>query len=285
MIRVLAATVVVLALAGPAASADLRGTLKKVKETRTLTIGHRDASRPFSFVGDDGKPAGYSIDLCLRIATAVQQELGLADLQLRWVKVTPENRLAMVARGTVDIECGSTTNSLDRQELVDFTSMTFVDGGSLLSTEASRINGVSDLAGKRVAVIPGTTTDKALAEALRKQLVSAKVVPVKDHAEGIATLEDGTADAYASDRVLLIGLGRHAKDPSKLSLSTEYFSYEPYGLMVRQDDAPFRLVANRALARLYRSGEVVRIYEKWFGDMGRPSALLQAMYVLFSLPE
>lgn len=268
-----------------AVAAEAQGTLERIKKTRTITIGHRDSSRPFSFLGDDGKPVGYSVDLCVRIATGVQQELGLPDLAIKWVKVTPENRLAMVANGTVDIECGSTTTTLSRQEQVDFTNMTFVDGGSFLATEASGINVVSDLNGKRVAVIPGTTTEKALTEAVAKAAVTPQIIKVPDHAQGLAALERGQADAYASDRVLLIGLGRTLRDTSKINVSTEYFSYEPYALMVRRGDSSFRLAANRTLARLYRSGEILRIYEKWFGDMGHPSTLLLAMYLLHSVPE
>jgi glutamate/aspartate transport system substrate-binding protein len=272
-------------LAGSALAAELTGTLKKVRDTRTLTLGYREASRPFSFVGDDGKPAGYSVDLCVRIAAAVQKQLGLPNLALKWVKVVPQDRITMVANGTIDIECGSTTNTLGRQEHVDFTSMTFVDGGSFLVTDASGIDRVADLDGKRVALIPGTTTEKALAEATRMAGVTPQLVHVRDHGEGVAALDSGGADAYASDRVLLIGLGRTSKAPSKLSMAREYFSYEPYALMVRRGDAAFRLVANRELSRLYRTREVVEIYEKWFGDMGRPGTLLLAVYILHGLPE
>ena len=270
--------------AGPA-SAELEGTLKKIREARAITLGYRDSSRPFSFRGEDGKPAGYSVDLCTRIAAAVQKHLALRDMAVKWVKVTPEDRIAMVAKGSVDMECGSTTTTLSRQEQVDFTSMTFVDGGSLLVTDASKIEGLAQVRGKRVAVIPGTTTEGALAEATRSADPPLQIVKVRDHAEGVAALEQGLADAYASDRVLLIGLGRTSKDPSKLSVLREYFSYEPYALMVRRNDAAFRLVANRELTRLYRSGEIAELYQKWFGDMGAPDVLLRAMYILFSLPN
>jgi glutamate/aspartate transport system substrate-binding protein len=285
MRRVAITMVLGIVLAAPASAAELTGTLKKIKDTKTMVLGYRDASRPFSFVGDEGRPAGYSVDLCLRIAAAVQKDLGLPDLQVKWVKVTPENRIKAVVDGTVDLECGSTTASLSRQEQVDFTSLTFVDGGSLLVTDASGIDSVKDVAGKRVALIPGTTTDGALKEALRKYMITATIVSVKDHAEGVAALENGTADAYASDRIILIALGRRAKDPSKLSLSTQLFSYEPYGFMLRRGDSAFRLAANRALARLYRSEDIVPIYEKWFGDMGKPSLAIQVMYAITAAPE
>jgi ABC-type amino acid transport substrate-binding protein len=269
----------------PAFGQELQGTLRKIKDSGTIVLGHRDSSIPFSFVAADQKPAGYSVDLCLRIATAIQQQLGLRDLQIKWVLVTPENRIASVVSGTIDLECGSTTNTLSRQEQVDFTHMTFVDGGGLLVTKASRIQSVGDLGGKAVAVIPGTTTEKMLGEALRRSLVITRVFPVKDHAEGLAALEGGNVDAYASDRVLLMGLALKAKNPERLAIPDEHFSYEPYGFMLRRGDADFRLAANRALSSLYRSGQIRPIFEKWFGALGRPTSLLLAMYALHSLPE
>lgn len=209
----------------------------------------------------------------------------MKDLQVKMVPVTPENRLSMVANGHVDIECGSTTSSLSRQEQVDFSFMTFVDGGSILVSTASNITHLSDLNGKRIAVIPGTTTEKVMAEELKKANITSQVVNVKEHSEGITAIENGSADAYASDRVILIGLAMTSKDPGKLAIADQYFSYEPYGLMLRRGDADFRLVVNRELARLYRSGEILQIYERWFGPFDRTSNLLQAMYLLHSLPE
>jgi len=277
--------VTTLLLAGPAVGADLDGTLKKIQSTNTINLGYRDSSRPFSFVGDDGKPAGYSVDLCTRIAANIGKELGLPNLKVNWVKVTVENRMRAVVDGTIDLECGSTTASLSRQEQVDFSLMTFLDGGSLLVTDASGVRGVSTLGGKRIGIIPGTTTEKSLADALKKHSITATMVPVKDHAEGVAALDNGTADAYASDRVILIGVGRTSKNPAKLSLVEEFFSYEPYGFMLRRNDAAFRLAVNRTLAGLYRSGEIVPIYEKWFGSMSTAGQLIGAMYLINGLPE
>src|SRR5262245_58841320 len=146
-------------LASSAFGQPVQSTLEKIKATKTIVMGYREASRPFSYVGDDKKPVGYAIDLCARVAAGIQQQLGLNDLHITWLPVTPENRIAMVANGTIDLECGSTTNTLSRQEQVDFSHMTFVDGGSLLVSTASKINNFSDLASKRVAVISGTTTE------------------------------------------------------------------------------------------------------------------------------
>lgn len=272
-------------LAAPALAADLDGTLKKIKASNTITLGYREDARPFAFVGDDGKPAGYSVELCTRIAASVARELGLFNLQTKWVKVTPENRIQSVANGTVDLECGSTTASLSRQEQVDFSLMTFVDGGSLLVTDASGIRGLSTIGGKRVAVVPGTTTEKALNIAMSRHAVKPIIVPVKSHSEGVAALDNRTIDAYASDRTILIGMGRTSKDPAKLSLIEEFFSYEPHGFMLKRGDAAFRLSVNRALAAMYRSGEVGPIYEKYFGSMTTAGQMILAMYLLNGLPE
>jgi len=285
MIRALTLLLAALFLAAPALGADLDGTLKKIKSTNTITLGYREDARPFAFVGDDGKPAGYSVDLCTRIAASVAKELALPNLQVKWVKVTPANRIQSVVNGTVDLECGSTTASLSRQEQVDFSLMTFLDGGSLLVTDASGIRGISTLGGKRVAVVPGTTTEKALADALRKQAVSATVVPVKNHAEGVAALDSRAIDAYASDRVILIGMGRTSKNPEKLALIDEFFSYEPHGFMLKRGDAGFRLSVNRALAAMYRTGEVAPIFEKAFGSMTTAAPIIVNMYLINGLPE
>jgi ABC-type amino acid transport substrate-binding protein len=278
------AVLVALVLAAPAAGQELSGTLKKVKDSGTLVLGYRENSPPFSFV-NEGKPVGYSVDICQRVANSVQQTLSLPNLKISWVPVTVADRMAAVASGRVDLECGSTTMTLSRQEQVDFSQMTWVDGGGLLTRQGAGVTGLSDLGGKRVAVIPGTTTEKALSEALRKRMVSAQIVPVKDHDEGRNALEAGQIDAYASDRALLVGLLLTAKNRDKLALTEEQFSYEPYGLMLRRGDAPFRLVVNRTLATLYRTQEILRIYERWFGGIGRPSNVLLVMYLINALPE
>jgi glutamate/aspartate transport system substrate-binding protein len=282
---VLPALLVTLVLAGPALGQDLDGTLKKIKSSGTLTLGYRESVPPFSFLGPDKEPVGYSVDLCKYVAAGIQKQLGLDSLKVNWMPVTAENRIDMVAQGKIDIECGTTTASLSRQERVDFSLMTFVDGGSLLATSDANLQTLADLVGKRIAVIPGTTTEKALADFLKKKSITAETVRVKDHAEGLAALEGGRADALASDRGILIGLAVTSKNPGRFFLANLLFSYEPYGLMVRRNDAAFRLVVNRALAGLYRSGGIVPIYERWFGGIGKPSEALEAMYLLNGLPE
>ncbi|MGB7950294.1 MAG: amino acid ABC transporter substrate-binding protein [Candidatus Binatia bacterium] len=274
-----------LVLAGSAMSQDLEGTLKKIKDSGVLTIGYRDAAPPFSFPGPDKRPVGYSIDICMHVASVIQKQLGIDNLKLNWVPVTAENRIDMVAEGKVDIECGTTTITLSRQERVDFSLMTFVDGGGLLAKAGTNWRGLADLTDKRIAVIPGTTTEKALSDFLKKEFITVQIVKVKDHLEGLAAVEKGSADAFASDRGTLAGIAITSKDPKRFALANIAFSYEPYGLMMRRNDPAFRLAVNRAVAGLYRSGDIVPIYERWFGMFGKPSEAIQAMYVLNGLPE
>lgn len=260
------------------------GVLQKIKATQTITLGYSESAVPFSFAGNDNRPQGYSVDLCKRIADGIQQQLGLAELKTKWVKVDVKTRIPATARGTIDIECGSTTHTLSREEKVDFSNMIFVDGGSYMSKSRAKLATIKDLAGKKIGVIPGTTTEKVLKGALDQAQVSAEIIPVQIHAEGFGALREDRIDAYASDRMILIGLALNAIDASSYRLSDEMFSYEPYALMSRRD-ADFRLAINRELARLYRSGDILNIYARWYGPLGEPSTLLKAMYFLNALPE
>jgi ABC-type amino acid transport substrate-binding protein len=282
---VLGTLLMALALTVQVAAQDLGVTLSKIKKSGTLTLGYREAAPPFSFPGPDRRPVGYSIDLCMHIASAVQKQLGLTNLKVNWMPVTAENRIEMVAQGKIDLECGTTTASLSRQERVDFSLMTFVDGGSLLTKADADLRGVGDLAGKRIAIIPGTTTETAFANFLKEEFITVETVRVKDHLEGVAAIEKGLADGFASDRGLLIGIAVTSKDPTRFGLANLLFSYEPYGFMMRRNDASFRLAVNRALAELYRSRAIAPIYERWFGGFGKPTQAIQAMYLLNGLPE
>jgi ABC-type amino acid transport substrate-binding protein len=260
-----------------------KGTLDRIKAAKSITLGYRQSSVPFSSVGADGKPVGYSIDLCTRVAADVGRELQIPDLAIKWVPVSVESRMAAVRDGTIDLECGSTTNTLSRQADVDFSLTTFITGGSLLSLRGTSL---TDLAGLRIAVIPGTTTERVLKDALGKApAADVRLVPVKDHADGRTAIENRSADAYASDRDILIGLALTASDPRRFVLAERYFSYEPYALMLRRGDLDFRLAVNRSLARLYRSGQILEIYTRWFGALGDPNALILAMYAIEGIPE
>ncbi|MBK8174361.1 MAG: amino acid ABC transporter substrate-binding protein [Rhodospirillales bacterium] len=286
MKRMLFAAALAANLVSPALAQELTGTLQKINDSGTIVLGHREDSPPFSFVDKSKQPAGYSVDLCLRIVEAVKERLGRSDITVKYVMLGADERLDKVADGTVDIECGNTTHTISRQEKVDFTNMTFITGASLLLPAGSTIQSVGDLAGKRVSVVEGTTTETTLRERLKQSLVEAKVVTVKDHGEAMKLLSKGEVDAHAGDQIVLIGLARAAKDPTKFMLAPELFTYEPYALVVRRNDADFRVVADGALAQLYRSGQIAQVYDKWFGDWGgRPSRLLLAMYALNGLPQ
>ena len=282
---VLAVAAVLMAAAGPATGQEIRPTLDKLKQTGVANLGYRETSRPFSFVDKDGKPAGYSVDLCLQVIDAVRQTMKLPELKVEWVAVTPGDRIPKLVKGLIDLECGSTTITFSRMEQVAFSHMIFVDGGSLLATTASGITTVKDLGGKRVGVIPNTTTEKALDQAMKEASVKANIVTLNDHGDGLRGLEEGRLDAYASDRLLLAGLQSTARDPAKLRLSPEFFSYEPYALMLRRGDNAFQANVDRTLSYLYRSGGLVKIYERWFGPFSAATPLVRALYLLHSWPD
>jgi len=265
---------------------DSEGTLAKIARTGEFVIGYRTDASPLSYENADGQPSGFSVDLCRRIAAGIKAHLGKNDINTKFVPVKSSERLSAVINGKIDIECGSTTITLSRQEQVDFTLPTFVTGGSVLSLAKSGIQDMSDLSGKKVGVVKDTSTVEPLRNYLQENLIDAEVVVVGDRKEGMQRLDRGSIDAFASDQIVLIGQVIEALHPKQYSLVTETFSYEPYGLVVRRNDAEFRLVANRSLVQVYRSGQHIQIYNKWIGRIGiRPSPILIAMYQLNTLPD
>lgn len=261
-------------------------TLERISKNKEFRIGYRTDASPLSYENASGSPSGYSVDLCRRIAAAVKTHLGQDDIETTFVKVDTDNRFDAVENGDIDIECGSTTLTMGRQDQVDFTLMTFVTGGSVLALSDSAIGSLADLAGKKVGVSPGTTTLEKLREYLAENLVDAEIVTVADRAAGMEALNNKTIDAFASDQIVLIGQVIEALYPKRYSLVSETFSYEPYALMVPRNDSEFRMVANKALTQVYRSGQHIQIYNKWIGRIGiQPSPLLVAMYQLNILPE
>jgi glutamate/aspartate transport system substrate-binding protein len=271
-------------LAAFAASAAAAGTLDRIRARGAIIIGYRADAAPFSSLGADRKPEGYSIDLCNRIAESVKAQLNLPKLQIRYAPVTAENRISKLRSGAIDIECGTTTRTISRQAQVDFTLFTYLSGTDLLVPANSSIHGPADLANKRIAIQPGTTTETVLKQLFSLRLIPVTVVPVASGAEGLAALENGQADAYASDEAVLIGLAATAKNPKSLRLGGTLYSYEPYAFMVRQNDAVFRLVADRSLALVFLNGDILKIYERWFGKwQAEPPPLLRALYEIESL--
>jgi len=262
------------------------GTLDQIKKSGEIRLGYRTDAPPLSFNDSSGQPAGYSVELCKRIAVAVKEHLKLKDLKTTLVPLTSGDRMDAIVNNRADIECGATTITLSRAEKVDFTLMTFVTGGGLLTLANSGIDSLGNLSGKSVAVVTGTTSQAALQKYLQKNLIDAKVVVVPDRAEGMKQLQAKKVDAFASDQVVLIGEILTAGDPKAYSLGRDLFSFEPYGLVVRRNDADFRLVANRAIAQLYRSRQIEELFNRWFGEVGvQPTPVLQAMYLLQGLPE
>ncbi len=261
-------------------------TLDKIRSTKTVNIAYRADALPFSFEDPNTKqPAGYTVDVCKRVVASLEQQLKSGPLQIKWVPANAANRMDLVAEKQADMECGATTATLGRMERVDFSNLVFVDGGGLLVRADSGMKTLADLGGKRIAVIGGTSTQQALADALKSRLVNATIVPVKTREEGLAELEAGRVDAFASDRVLLVGLGQKVKNPERYVMLGEDYSFEPYAITLPRGDPAFRLAVNRGLAQLYRSGEVAEIFNRYFGSLGSPSTLLMAMYYLNALPE
>ena len=272
-----------LALAQTAMPLD--GRLKKISDTRTIAVAYRTDALPFSYEDAEKKAAGYTVDLCRAVIGVIERQLGGAPLKVQWVPVTVQNRLAAVAGGQADMECGATTVTLGRMKEVDFSSLTFVDGTGLLVKKSTGGNSLIDLAGKKIAVIAGTSNERAINDALKAKVMSATVVPVKSRDEGLAQLESGAIDAFASDRVLLLGLAEKAKDPSSLALMVDAISFEPYAIVLPRGDWALRLAVNSALAQIYKSSALPELYNRWFGQLGRPNSDLQVVYGLGALPE
>jgi len=261
-----------------AASAPLEGRLKKIKESQSIAVAYRTDAAPFSF--EDNKQAvGYTVDLCRRVVGALEQQLGVKELKIRWVPVTVQNRFDTIAKGQADLECGASTVTLGRMKEVDFSSFTFVDGTGILVKASLSAKGIGDLGGKKIGVIAGTSNERALNEALKSRVINATVVPVKTRDDGLAQLESGAIDAFASDRVLLIGLAAKAADQKSLALLTDALSFEPYAIALPRGDWQMRLAVNTALAHIYRSSAIGEIYGRWFGAFGRPGPVIEMTFL------
>jgi glutamate/aspartate transport system substrate-binding protein len=276
----------ILLLAPPADANEPSSTLDKIKASGEVVIGHREASVPFSYLTGDGEPVGYSIDLCLAIVDEIEEELGLGELEVRFVAIDPQTRIPRLQDGTIDIECGSTTNSLSRQQEVDYGHTVFIAGTKLLVKRGSGINQIENLDGKTVAVTEGTTNEQAIVQIIEDKGLGVEVLTVADHDEGFRALESGRTDAYATDHILLHGLVSTAADPDAYAVVGRFMTYDPYAFMVRRNDADFRLVVNRKLSDLFRTGEIFGIYQKWFDPLGIPTSdLLEAAFAIQALPE
>jgi len=261
-------------------------TLEQIKNSEVIRIGYRETEPPMSFLNKDKQPIGYSIDLCLHIVNEVKSILKNPNIATRYVPVTASNRFEALRNNSIDILCGATTKTLSRSELVDFTQLTFITGAALLSLKSVEIKGISDLMGKKVAVVKDTTTMDILAKTLKKEISDAKIIPVDSASAGMDLVIKGEVDAFSSDQIVLIGLVVTHKDPKQFAVSDKVFSFEPFALAVRQNDAEFRLVANRVLSRLSRNSEIIKVYKQWFGKyIKEVPALLEALYILNATPK
>jgi ABC-type amino acid transport substrate-binding protein len=263
----------------------LDGALRKIRDSKTINIAYRTDALPFSYRNDKGEPAGYTVDLCRRAVAGIEQQLKVQGLKVNWIPATAHNRFELVQGKQADMECGSTTATLSRMELVDFSSFVFVDSTGVLARNESGVKSFGDLAGKKVGVIPGTTNERALNDALKARLVNAAVVTVKDRDTGIAALERGEIDAFASDKILLAGLALKVKDATRFTILADDLSVEPYAIVLPRGDSALRLAVNRTLAQIYRTPQIVEIFRRWFGDSVRPTELLEAMYFLGAVPD
>jgi len=285
MIRAVAGLIVALFAAGAVHAQAPESRLKRIAETKTINIGVRADAMPFSFADDKSQVDGFSVDLCKRVANSIERAHNIKGLQIKWVPVTVQSRFEAVAKGRADMECGSSTITLARLKQVDFSSVIFVETTGLLVKVASGARSLSDLSGKKIAVVGGTTNERAINDQLKRRLLSATVVPFKTRDEALAALEQDKADAFASDKLLLVGAVTKAKDPRSLTLLADELSFEPYGIVLPRGDASFRLAVNTGLAQLYASGQVVEVFRRWFEGFGQIPPIIQAAYILGSIPE
>jgi ABC-type amino acid transport substrate-binding protein len=285
MLRNASLCLALLAAASLVQAQALDGRLKKIADTKTITIAYRTDAIPFSFLDDQKQPIGYTIDLCKRAVGLIGDQINVKGLQVKWVPVTSQNRFETIARGQADMECGSSTVTLARMKQVDFSHYTFVDGTGLLTTAKTGIRSMSDVPGKRIGVIAGTTNERVVGELDKRRKLDLKIVALKSREEAVAALEEGKVDAFASDKILLIGAISSAKDPKSLSLLPEDLSFEPYAIALPRGDAGMRLAVNTALAHIYREGEIGSIFNKWFGAIGEPTGLTRAMFIFGALRE
>ena len=285
MFRLIAVVLTLLSVTVASAQTQVPSTsrLKTIANTKTIKLAYRTDARPFSFVNEKNEPVGFTIDICKSVVISIERQLGVS-LKTEWVPVNVQTRFTTVASGKADMECGSSTVTLGRMKEVDFSNFIFVESTGMVVTRASNIRTFTDMAGKRIAVAAGTTNEQAIISQLKQQKIEATIVSVKDGSEAIAMLEDGKADGFASDKLLLVGAPM--KNPQALVMLPDDLSVEPYAITLPRGDWALRLAVNTGLAEIYRSGQVVVIFKGWFDRIGmQMSPVLRIMYGLGSLSD
>jgi glutamate/aspartate transport system substrate-binding protein len=240
------------------------GTLEKIVASKTFAIAYREESVPFSFIDSSGKLKGYAIDICLKIAEEIKTQFKLDKLDIKYVPITPQTRIPVIANGTANAECSSTTITTGRMKQVEFLTPNFITGTKLLVRKGSGINKIEDLEGKTLIALAGTTNEKAALEEIAKRKLKVNMVKVKDHPQALLNLEQGRADAYTSNDVVLYGIRTMAKNPSDYEVVGPFYSYDPFSIMIPKNDTDFRALGLKVMSDLYRSGEIFTIYKKWF---------------------
>jgi ABC-type amino acid transport substrate-binding protein len=261
------------------------GTIDKIRAERTIRLAYREDAPPFSYKeGNSAEPTGFMINLCRAVAKKLGEQLGVAPLKIDYVPVTAANRFDVIKKGDADLLCEATSATLSRRGQVDFSIATFVDGASVIVAEET-IRDLKDLAGKKIGVLTGTTTEDGLRATLKANSITAEVVPAKTHAEGIAMLDDGKVSAYFADRSILLSLLKDIKTRTKLGIANQYLSIEPYALALAHGDEEFRLAVDTALSHIYRSSEIMAIFEQSLGTTAKPSDTVKALYMMSALPD
>ena len=267
------------------AAQEITGTLQQIKKSGQIRIGYRVSEPPMSFLDQDGNPTGYSIDICKGIAAKVEKQID-TEVKVEYVPVTADGRFKALGDNKIDILCGSTTKTLSRSELVDFTQLTFVTGASLMTLKDNKANDSDGFDGKKIGVVKATTTAFELKKLFQDTSIDAEIVLFNSAKEGIDALRKKKIDAFSSDQVILIGLALKEHDPMNFVIKSDVFSFEPFALAVRRNDADFRLVADRVISELYRSGKILEIYDKWIGKFtGKRLPIFDAMIKLNATPE
>ena len=277
----LCAAIAALGIMVGAASA---ATLDQIAQNKSVRIAYRDDAPPFSYKGKGGQPAGYVIDLCGAVVKKLAEQLKLPTLDIVYVPVTAVDRFDAIAKGKADILCEPTTQTLARRDLVDFSIPTFVDGAGLM-IRGDGPHSLAALAGKKIGVLAGTTTETELRNSLKDAGINAEVIPANTHEDGLAMLDDGKVSAYFADRAILVFLAQQSAAPGKLLLADNYLTIEPYALALPRGDENFRLAVDRALSHIYRSGEIAQIFSKTFGGKAKPSQIVQTLYLISALPD
>jgi glutamate/aspartate transport system substrate-binding protein len=285
MLRRVLAFIVLIAFAASSASAQAPGgRLKAIAASKTIRIAYRTDAAPFSFIDEKKTGVGYTIDICQKVVESLTRQLKIESLKVNWIPVTTQTRFELVAKGKADLECGASSVTLARMKEVDFSNYIFVESTGLAVRIASGVNNLSDMSGKIIAVIAGTSNEQAVLAKNQQSPLNAVVVPVKNRDEAIAALAEGRVDAFASDKLLLVGTA--FKDAKALRMLPDDLSVEPYALVLPRGDWAMRLAVNTALADIFKSGEIMKIFDRWFSPIGlRPGLLLGATYALGALPE